>query len=113
MMLLPMGDALRRFAYAISDQERAEIALGLSCIRVARIDHTATLVNQELFLQDETRFEYFGRADLELESDIPKTFFELISFAQEGDPIVALSATVLNAVDDYVEANHAYQSSNT
>lgn len=97
-----VATALLKFVYSLSSMQHAEIALGLSCVQVSHDTGVARLIDNEGFVQDETRFEYFGRADVEFEQDIPSNFMELIAYAQENDPLIVLSATILNAVDQYV-----------
>lgn len=91
--------------YALSDLERAELALGLTCVRVCRLTGVARIVGFEQFVKDETRFEYFGRPDIEFEQELPASFLELALYCEDQDqnPLVVLSATVLNAIDDYVD----------
>ncbi|MDD2742052.1 MAG: hypothetical protein PHV02_07255 [Rhodocyclaceae bacterium] len=88
----------------LDDLERQELALGLICLRVHKINLTAEFVNQDEYLADEYRFEYFGRTDIEDQYRIPSGFREL---AQCSDPklIIELSAMVLNAIEDFVDRN--------
>lgn len=106
-MPLANTDLLRRSfldsVYELTDLERAELALGLVCLRVSKLDARAEIVSGDAYVTDEVRYEYFGRPDLENAASLPSEFKSLAEASACADIITKLSASLLNAVDLYVD----------
>lgn len=84
----------------LSDIDRAELALGLLCVAIRKDSGEGSIRCGTDYLADEDAFEYFGRHDLEEQSDLPTDYRQLAA----GDvSVVQLSAMVLNGVVDYAD----------
>ena len=101
--MLPLRSAIRNWVYALSDEERAEIPLGIIAIAACKWTLQIKIIGRDSCYQEDHRYEYFGWLDFEEWEYLPKNYSQLIELARDCYLITYLSACTLNEVDDYAE----------